>query len=178
MSPTKPRQDTRNSWEPTVSSRVGADTGLNSMCRRTRTFYFDSVRCLFALTFLAGTAYADDWITVFDLKLQVGDKDSVSREPPTMMLGGLLTLPKDFSAWSCTAGSVFDSRVHASTRYLECVAGKSTIYTQVTCQTRKADNNSSSMFLRTKKGRTAVLSLSCQSFVSNPALVETPDSEP
>ena len=133
-----------------------------------------SLRSLTFLLLLIATPVAAEsyWSTVFDLKLQVGDKETVASQPPTMLFGGFLELPREFKAWNCRAGSVFEHRMHVTTEYLECVSGKATVYTQVTCQTLKADNNSGSIRLQTKK-HVALLTLSCQSFVSDPSTVES-----
>lgn len=126
-----------------------------------------------ALSCFSSSAIAESyWVTVFDLQLQIGAKNTVGQQPPTRMLGGYLEMPREFSSWSCTAGEVYEPSSRTSTRYLECVSGRSTVYTQVTCQTTKVDNNSSSMILRNRL-KTALFTLSCQSFVSDPGAVES-----
>jgi hypothetical protein len=125
---------------------------------------------------IRGAKAADTWTTVFDLKLQVGTKESVATALPTFMLGGYLGLPKEFREWKCIAGSVMEHRIGITTSYLECSTGNSTTTTQVSCQTGKADNNVSVVTLKNKKGLVALLTLSCQSFVSNPQPIESKDS--
>jgi hypothetical protein len=126
---------------------------------------------LFATPVAAAESY---WSTVFDLKLQVGLKDTVASQPPTNLLGGFVGLPREFSAWTCRAGDIYEHRMHVTTRYLECVSGKATVYTQVSCQTQKADNNSSTIRVQSNRGRIALFTLSCQSFISDPTTVEGP----
>lgn len=134
-----------------------------------------SITLALLLLFAAPVAAEPLWLTVFDLRLQVGDRDTVASEAPMLLLGGLLTLPREFKDWRCNANSVFESKLHVTTRYLECVSDKATVYTQVTCQTLAADNNSSTIRIQGKKGRVALFTLSCQSFISDPATVENPE---
>lgn len=123
----------------------------------------------FSSTAVAAESY---WVTVFDLQLQVGDKDTVRQQPAMKLLGPDLELPREFSSWHCSAGEIHETKIHISTRYLECTSGRSTVYTQVTCQTSKADNNSSSIIVRSRT-KTALFTLSCQSFISDPGQVES-----